>query len=316
MPDLGGATEWLNSPPLTTAGLRGKVVLVDFWTYSCINWRRSLPYVRAWAAKYKDQGLVVIGVHTPEFEFEKNSSNVRRAVREMRIDYPVAVDSDRTIWNAFRNDYWPALYFIDAQGRIRHHVFGEGEYAESETVIQRLLVEAGQRNIDQGLVSVTASGAEGSADWESLKSAENYVGYERTENFVSRDGTIEDRSHRYVAPGRLWLNHWALSGEWTVGRQSIVLNRSNGIILYRFHARDLHVVMGPGARGTPVRFRVLIDGQPPGNGHGEDVDEQGYGAAAEPRMYQLIRQQKPVAERQFEIEFLDPGAEVFSLTFG
>ena len=316
IPYLGGATAWLNSEPLTVADLRGKVVLIDFWTYTCINWRRSLPYVRAWAAKYKDHGLVVIGVHSPEFEFEQDSSNVRRAVTEMRIDYPVAVDSDMAIWNAFRNDYWPALYFIDAQGHIRHHVFGEGQYAESETVIQRLLVEAGQRDVDPGLVSVHASGAEAAADWDSLKSRENYVGYERTENFVSRDGTIGDKNHRYAAPARLWLNHWALSGEWTVARQSIVLNHARGSILYRFHARDLHVVMGPGGRGTSVRFRVLIDGQPPGNGHGEDVDEQGYGTASEPRMYQLIRQLEPISDRQVQIEFLDPGVQVFSFTFG
>ena len=219
-PSLGGATGWLNSPPLTAAGLRGKVVLIDFWTYSCINWRRSLPYVRAWAEKYKDQGLVVIGVHTPEFDFEKNVDNVRWAAKDMRIDYPIAIDSDQAIWRAFRNDYWPALYFIDAQGHIRHHQFGEGEYEQSERIIQQLLAETGIGGIKPGLVSVDARGAEAAADWSDLKSPENYVGYERTENFVSRDGAILDKGHVYVAPAQLRLNHWALAGDWTIGETS------------------------------------------------------------------------------------------------
>jgi thiol-disulfide isomerase/thioredoxin len=315
-PSLGGATGWLNSPPLTTAGLRGKVVLIDFWTYSCINWRRTLPYVRGWAAKYKDQGLVVIGVHSPEFGFEKNVDNVRQATKDIRIDYPIAIDSDLKIWRAFRNDYWPALYFIDAQGRVRHHQFGEGEYQESEKVIQQLLTEAGTGGIGHELVSVDARGVEAAADLGSLKSPETYVGYERAENFVSRDGTILDKRHVYVGPARLWLNHWALSGDWTVGRQAIVLNIAGGRIVYRFHARDLHLIMGPAARRQSVRFRVLIDGQPPGAAHGIDVDEQGNGTVTEPRLYQLIRQPAPVADRQFEIEFLDSGLEAFSFTFG
>ena len=316
LPSLGGATGWLNSPPLTAAGLRGKVVLIDFWTYSCINWRRTLPYVRAWAEKYKDQGLVVIGVHSPEFEFEKNVDNVRRAAKDMRIDYPIAIDSDHAIWRAFKNEYWPALYFVDAQGHIRHHHFGEGEYEQSEMIIQQLLAEAGNGGIGHDLVSVDARGAEAAADWGNLKSPENYVGYERTENFASPGGAVLDKRRVYAAPARLRLNHWALSGDWTVEKQATVLNKANGRIAYRFHARDLHLVMGPAARGTSVRFRVLIDGQPPGAAHGVDVDEQGNGTVTEQRMYQLIRQPKPIADRQFEIEFLDSGVEAFAFTFG
>ncbi len=316
LPSLGSATGWLNSPPLTAAGLRGKVVLIDFWTYSCVNWLRSLPYVRAWAEKYKDQGLVVIGVHAPEFAFEKNVDNVRRAAKEVRVDYPIAIDSDHAIWRAFDNQYWPALYFVDAQGRIRHHQFGEGEYEQSEKIIQQLLAEAGSSGIGHELVSVDARGVEAAADWGSLKSPENYVGYERTENFASPGGAVLDKPRVYAAPARLRLNHWALSGDWTVEKQATVLNKANGRIAYRFHARDLHLVMGPAARGTSVRFRVLIDGQPPGAAHGIDVDDQGNGTVAEPRLYQLIRQPKPVADRQFEIEFLDSGVEAFAFTFG
>jgi len=313
---LDTATEWLNSQPLTAAGLRGKVVVVEFWTYSCINWLRTLPYVRAWADKYKDQGLVVIGVHSPEFEFEKDVDNVRRAAMDMRIDYPIAIDSDHAIWRAFRNQYWPALYFIDAQGRIRHHQFGEGEYEKSEKIIQQLLAETGARNIGHELVSVDARGTEAAADWSSLKSPENYVGYERTENFASPGGAVLGKQRVYAAPSQLGLNHWALSGEWTVGKQATVLNKANGRIAYRFHARDLHLVMGPATRGTAVRFRVLIDGQPPGAAHGGDIDDQGNGTVTDQRLYQLIRQPKPIADRQFEIEFLDSGVEAFAFTFG
>jgi thiol-disulfide isomerase/thioredoxin len=290
LPSLGGATAWLNSPPLTPAGLRGKVVLVDFWTYSCINWRRTLPYLRAWAEKYKDQGLVVIGVHSPEFAFEKTVDNVRWAANDMRIDYPIAVDSDHVIWRAFNNEYWPALYFVDARGNIRHHQFGEGEYQESEIVIQQLLTEEGLVGVSHELVSVNARGAEAPADWESLKSSENYVGYERTEDFASPGGAVLDKRRVYAFPALLRLNYWALSGDWTVEKQSTVLNAPNGKIAYRFHARDLHLVMGPAAPGTFVRFRVFIDGQPPGAAHGIDVDSQGNGTVTEPRMYQLIRQ--------------------------
>ncbi len=316
LPSLGSATEWLNSPPLTAAGLRGKVVVIDFWTYTCINWLRSLPYVRAWAEKYKDQGLVVIGVHAPEFEFEKNADNVRRAAKDMRVDYPIAVDSDHALWRAFKNAYWPALYFVDAQGHIRHHHFGEGEYEQSEMIIQQLLAEAGIRGIGRDLVSVDARGAEAAADWGSLKSPENYVGYERTENFASPGGAVLGTRHVYAAPARLKLNQWALAGEWTMEKQATVLNKANGRIAYRFHARDLHLVMGPAARGASVRFRVLIDGQPPGAAHGLDVDDQGNGTVTEQRLYQLIRQPKPIADRQFEIEFFDPGVEAFAFTFG
>jgi thiol-disulfide isomerase/thioredoxin len=316
LPSLGGATEWLNSPPLTAAGLRGKVVLIDVWTYTCINWLRSLPYVRAWAEKYKNQGLVVIGVHAPEFAFEKNIDNVRRAAKDMRVNYPIAIDNDYAIWRALKNEYWPALYFVDAQGRIRHHHFGEGEYEQSERIIQQLLSEAGVGGIGHELVSVDARGAEAAADWGSLKSPENYVGYERTENFASPGGAVLDKRRVYVAPARLRLNHWALSGDWTVKKQATVLNKANGRIAYRFHARDLHLVMGPAARGTSVRFRVLIDGKPPGAAHGIDVDDQGNGTVTEQRLYQLIRQPKPIADRQFEIEFLDSGVEAFAFTFG
>jgi thiol-disulfide isomerase/thioredoxin len=316
LPSLNSATEWINSAPLAPAALRGKVVLVDFWTYSCINWRRSLPYVRAWAEKYKDKGLVVIGVHSPEFSFERDADNIRWAVKQMKIDYPIAVDSNGTLWSAFRNSYWPALYFIDVQGRIRHHEFGEGEYARSEAIIQQLLAEGGLGGIHRDMVSVTSVGVEAAADWNSLKSSENYVGYERTENFVSRDGTIWDKRHIYVAPARLWLNHWGLSGAWTVEKERIVLNGNSGRIVYRFHARDLHLVMGSSVPGVPVPFRVLLDGKPPGAAHGIDVDEQGSGVVAEPRLYQLIRQSEPVGDRLFEIQFLDSGIEAFSFTFG
>jgi thiol-disulfide isomerase/thioredoxin len=316
LPSLGSATGWLNSQPLTAAGLRGKVGLIDFWTYTCINWLRTLPYVRAWAEKYKDQGLVVIGVHSPEFAFEKNVDHVRRAAKDMKVNYPIAIDSDHAIWRAFKNEYWPALYFVDAQGRIRHHHFGEGEYERSEKIIQQLLAEAGVGGVSRELVSVAARGAEVGADWGSLKSPENYVGYERTENFASPGCAVLDKRRVYAAPARLSLNHWALSGDWTVQKQATVLNKANGRIAYRFHARDLHLVMGPAARGTSVRFRVLIDGQPPGAAHGIDVDDKGNGTVSEQRLYQLIRQPKPIADRQFEIEFLDSGVEAFAFTFG
>ncbi len=313
---LGGATGWLNSPPLTTTGLRGKVVLVDFWTYTCINWLRTLPYVRAWAAKYKDQGLVVIGVHTPEFAFEHNEANVRRAAKDMQVDYPIAIDSDYSVWRAFHNEYWPALYLIDAQGRIRYHQFGEGKYEESEIAIQQLLAEAGNVSAGGAPVSVDGKGAEAAADWGNLKSSENYVGNGRTEGFASPGGALPGKAHFYRVPSNLQLNHWALAGDWTIGEPSIVLNKPNGRIAYRFHARDLHLVMGPVTAGSSVRFRVLIDGQPPGAAHGIDVDEQGNGTLTQQRLYQLIRQTKAVANRQFEIEFLDSGVEAFAFTFG
>jgi thiol-disulfide isomerase/thioredoxin len=316
LPSFSGATAWLNSPPLTAAGLRGHVVLIDFWTYTCINWLRTLPYVRAWAEKYRDHGVVVIGVHTPEFSFEHDLENVRRAAQDMRVSYPIAIDNDYAIWSAFNNQYWPALYLVDAQGRLRAHQFGEGAYEQSEMMIQHLLAEAGIGGIAHELVSVDAQGAEAAADWGSLRSPENYVGYERTENFSSPGGAVLDKPRVYAAPAHFSLNHWALSGEWTVEREATVLNSANGRIAYRFHARDVHLVMGPAARGTSVGFRVFIDGQAPGATHGIDVDEQGNGTVTEQRLYQLIRQPKPIADRQFEIEFLDAGVEAFAFTFG
>lgn len=316
LPSLNGATGWLNSQPLTKAGLRGKVVLVEFWTYSCINWLRTLPYVRAWAEKYRNQGLVVIGVHSPEFAFERNVDNVQRAAKEQHVDFPIALDSNFAIWRAFKNEYWPALYFIDAQGRVRHHQFGEGDYGQSETIIQQLLAEAGTGGTARGRVAVDSRGIEAPADWGSLQSPENYVGYERTENFVSPGGAARNVPRAYAAPARLRLNDWALAGNWTVANNSIGLNDANGRIAYRFHARDLHLVMGPAPGVAAVRFRVLIDGRAPGASHGIDVDEQGNGTVTEPRLYQLIRQTKPIVERQVEIEFLDPGATAFSFTFG
>ena len=316
LPSLDGATAWLNSPRLTPAGLRGKVVLVQVWTYTCINWLRTLPYVRAWAEKYKDQGLVVIGVHSPEFGFEHNLDNVRRAAKDQNVDYPIAIDSDYAIWNAFKNQYWPALYFVDAQGRIRHHQFGEGDYEQSEAIIQQLLAEAGHSSFERQLVSIAGHGAEAGADWKSLRSPETYVGYARAERFASPGGELLDKSRVYAAPARLKLNELALAGDWTMKKESAVLNKANGKIAYGFHARDLHLVMGAAARGTSVRFRVLIDGQPPSASRGVDVDDEGHGTVDEPRMYQLIRQKGPIKDVTFEIEFLDPGVEVFSFTFG
>jgi thiol-disulfide isomerase/thioredoxin len=316
LPSFGGATGWINSPPLTPAGLRGQVVLVDFWTYTCINWLRQLPYLRAWAEKYSGQGLVVVGVHTPEFPFEHDAGNVRRAVRDMRIDYPVAIDNDYAVWSAFDNNYWPALYFADAQGRIRHHHFGEGEYQQSEMIIQQLLAETGSTDAGHDLVSVDARDAEAPADWASLRSPENYTGYERTENFASPGDAVLGEHHAYTTPAQLRLNHWALSGDWTIEEQAATLNEAGGQITYRFHARDLHLVMGPAVPGTSVRFRVLIDGQPPGAAHGADVDDQGTGTVAEQRLHQLIRQPGPITDRTFEITFLDPGIQAYSFTFG
>jgi thiol-disulfide isomerase/thioredoxin len=311
-----GATGWLNSPPLTPAGLRGKVVLVSFWTYTCINWLRQLPYLRAWAGKYAGHGLVVVGVHTPEFGFERDVDNVRRAVADMAIEYPVAIDSDYAVWTAFDNDYWPALYFADAEGKIRHHQFGEGEYQRSEMIIQRLLAGAGSDGIARDLVSPDAPGIEAPADWASLRTPETYTGYERAENFASPGGAVPNRPHVYAAPPALRLNHWALTGAWTVAGQGATADAADARIAFRFHARDLHLVMGPAAPGTSVRYRVLLDGQPPGDAHGLDVDADGQGTLTEQRLHQLIRQSGPVTERTFEITFLDPGAQAFSFTFG
>jgi thiol-disulfide isomerase/thioredoxin len=316
IPSLEGGNGWLNSQSLTPMALRGKVVLIEFWTYTCINWRRQLPYVRAWAEKYKDYGLVVIGTHTPEFGFEKNIDNVRQAVKDTHVDFPVVIDNDYAVWRAFNNEYWPALYFIDAQGRIRHHVFGEGEYEQSEAVIQQLLAETGASGFAHKPVTVNARGAEAAADWADLESPENYVGYLRTGNFVSPGGTALDKPALFALPLQLSLNHWALSGDWTMKEQALVLNKPGGRIVYRFHARDLNVVMGPATPGRSVRFRVLIEGHPPGAAHGADVDNLGNGTITGPRMYQLIRQSIPISDRTFEIEFFDSGAEAFSFTFG
>jgi thiol-disulfide isomerase/thioredoxin len=301
---LGKATTWLNSQPLSSTDLRGKVVLVDFWTYTCINWRRTVPWLRAWAKRYEKQGLVIVGVHTPEFSFEKDLDYIRRAVADQDIDYPVAVDSSYSIWNAFDNNYWPAVYLVDAQGRVRHQQFGEGDYESLERVIQRLLAEAGHRANDSSPASIEAHGAEVAADWDSLKSPETYFG-------SARGGERRAAAGKALAP-----NQWALSGDWAVKRESAVLNAGRGAITYRFHARDVHLVMGPAVRGTPVKFRVLIDGQPAGASHGVDVDENGYGTIDYPRMYHLIRQSGPIMDRTFEIEFSTPGAEVFAFTFG
>ena len=313
---LHGATGWVNSLPLTENAVRGKVILVDFWTYTCINWRRTLPYVRAWAEKYKDHGLAVIGVHTPEFSFEKDIDNVRRESAALEISYPVAVDSDYTIWRTFHNQYWPALYLVDAQGRIRHHQFGEGGYEEIERVIQQLLAEAGHADVPRDLVSLDPQGAEAAADERNLKTPETYVGYEQAQRFASLGGAVPDSPLRYGAPSTLRLNGWAIEGEWTIGAESASLIRPGGRVIYRFHARDLNLIMGAAKKGSPVRFRVRIDGAPPGPAHGLDVDEHGNGTANEPRMYQLIRQSNPIADRTFDIEFLDSSVEVFDFTFG
>ena len=312
---IGDAAEWLNTPRLTPSSLQGKVVLVDFWTYTCINWLRTLPYVRAWAKKYRDT-QVLIGVHTPEFPFEHNLDNVRRAVRQMAIEYPVVIDNDYAIWRAFANQYWPALYFVDGRGRVRDQHFGEGKYEESEMIIQRLLREAGASGVRDGLVSVEASGIEAAADWANLRSPENYLGYARTENFASPGGAERDRRRDYAAPTRLSMNQWALSGTWTIGKQVAVLAQPNGRIACRFHARDVHLVMGPSRPEAAIRFRVTIDGQPPGPARGGDVGEGGDGSVVEQRLYQLIRQPKPISDRRFEIEFLDAGVEAFAFTFG
>jgi cytochrome c biogenesis protein CcdA/thiol-disulfide isomerase/thioredoxin len=315
LPPLTGATDWLNSPPLTDEALKGKVVLIDFWTYSCINCLRTIPYVRAWAEKYKDQGLVVIGVHTPEFAFERNVDNIRAAIEKLKITYPVAVDNNYAIWRAFDNEYWPAHYFIDAQGRIRFHHFGEGEYDESERVIQQLLAENGKATASEGLVSVSASGAEAAPDLTEVKSPETYVGYGRIENFASAGGVVRDKDHVYsISPPE--LNHWGLMGNWTVNQENARLNDAGGSIVYRFHARDLHLVLGPGRGGEPIHFRVTIDGAPPGNDHGADVDADGRGVVSSERLYQLIRQSGEIKDRVFEIEFLDPGVQAYAFTFG
>ncbi len=316
MPELSGAVAWLNSPPLTRDQLRGKVVVIDFWTYSCINCLRALPYVEGWAAKYKDAGLVVIGVHTPEFAFEKERSNVEQALRDLKITYPVAIDSNYKIWQAFHNEYWPAHYFIDGQGRIRYHHFGEGHYDESERVIQELLKANGAKSLADGTINVTASGAEAAPDLQNTRSPETYIGYKRAEHFASAQLFAQDTRMNYTPQPRLTLNQWALGGAWKVGPESAVLETAPGKIVYRFHARDLHLVLGPTKNGKPIRFKVTLDGTAPGDDHGADADASGAGTVQGHRLYQLIRQKGAVEDRTFEIEFLDPGVQAFAFTFG
>jgi cytochrome c biogenesis protein CcdA/thiol-disulfide isomerase/thioredoxin len=315
-PSLAGATEWINSEPLTTEGLRGKVVLVDFWTYSCINCLRTLPYLRAWAQKYKDAGLVVIGVHAPEFAFEKRTANVRRATKDLGIDFPVAIDNDFAIWRGFGNQAWPAFYFIDAEGRIRHHQFGENRYEKLERIIQQLLAETGRSNVPSGLVAAQGEGVQAAPGTAPALSGETYLGYERTHNFASPGGIAKDRANTYQAAASLRTNQWTLAGDWTVESERAVANHANGRIALRFHARDLHLVLGPSADGKPVRFRVLVDGKPPLSDHGFDIDAEGNGTIDAQRLYQLVRQAAPGKDRLFEIEFLDAGAQAHAFTFG
>ncbi|NMN71630.1 cytochrome c biogenesis protein DipZ [Rhizobium sp. 57MFTsu3.2] len=313
---LDGAVEWLNSKPLTAEELRGKVVLVDFWTYSCINCIRTIPYVRAWAEKYRDQGLVVIGVHSPEFAFEKRVDNVRQAIDKFQIGYPVAIDNDFKIWRSFANNYWPAHYFIDAKGQIRHTQFGEGDYEQSERVIQDLLAEAaGSKKVDAATVTLDAKGAEAAPDFAQLQSGESYIGYLRAANFISPEGVGADAARDYTV-GKPDLNEWGLTGKWTVGGEQASLDQAGGGITYRFSARDLHLVLGPGADGKKIRFQVKVDGVAPGADHGSDIDAEGNGTVSETRLYQLVRQSGEVRERTFEIRFLDPGVEAFVFTFG
>lgn len=314
-PEFTGIDRWINSKPLSLRALRGKVVLIDFWTYSCINCLRALPYVRGWADKYKDHGLVVIGVHAPEFAFEKNPDNVRKAVRELGVDYPLALDNDYAIWQGFDNQYWPAHYFIDAQGQIRHHHFGEGGYAQSEDVIRRLLAEAGYKDLPGGYVSADGQGVEATASNGMQRSPETYVGYERAENFAG-GAQAHDQSHTYQVPPQLQPDQWALDGQWTVGAERAVLDRAGGRIIYRFQGRDLHLVLGPGADGRPVRLRVRIDGAAPGADHGADIDAQGNGTVDSQRLYQLVRLAGGDGVHTVEIEFLDPGVAAYAFTFG
>jgi thiol-disulfide isomerase/thioredoxin len=316
LPGFDGATGWLNSTPLTTDDLRGKVVLVDFWTYTCINWLRTLGYVRAWADKYDGQGLVVVGVHTPEFPFEKDEDNVRRAASDMDVRYPIALDPNYAVWGAFANRYWPAVYIADGEGRIRHHQFGEGGYEECEQVIQQLLRDAGHDGIGDEVVSVIPEGFEAQADWSNLQSPETYLGYQQAQNFATPSEADFDNAHTYAAPERLSLNHWALSGDWTLESGASVLNGPEGRIAFRFHGRDVHLVLGPPARGTSVPFQVSLDGEPPGDAHGLDVDDQGRGTVAQQRLYQLVRQRGSITDRTFEIAFHAPGVEAYVFTFG
>jgi thiol-disulfide isomerase/thioredoxin len=316
LPSFDGATGWLNSEPLTPQGLRGRVVLVDFWTYTCINWLRTAPFVKAWDEKYRDLGLTVIGVHTPEFGFEQDIDNVVAQSRTFGVEYAIAVDSKYGVWEAFANHFWPAVYIADADGRIRYHHFGEGEYAMTEMVVQQLLQEAGAEGVDPDLVVVDPQGFEVAADWRTLRSPETYLAYGRSAGFASPERARFNVPNTYPEPSRLGLNEWAPSGAWTLAQHAAVVNEAGGRIAFQFQARDVNLVMGPPARGTSVPFRVLLDGQAPGGAHGFDVDEGGSGTLADQRLYQLIRQPGSIAERRFEIEFLDAGAEAYCFTFG
>jgi thiol-disulfide isomerase/thioredoxin len=309
MSSLGGATGWVNSEPLDLAELRGRVVLVNFWTLTCINWLRQEPYVRAWSQAYRDDGLVVIGAHTPEFSFEHELDLVREATKAREIDYPVAQDNDYEIWRAFGNNYWPALYLADAEGMVRDKHFGEGRYEQSERVIQGLL------GVEHELVSVEGLGVEAEADWDNLQTPETYLGYGRSERFASPVRAAFDETGAYELPERLGFNHWALAGAWTIGRENVVLDESGGSIAFRFHARDSHLVLSPGTQ-QPIPFRVLLDGDAPGSSHGVDVDEEGNGLLRDGRLYQLVREHDAVRERTLEITFLAPGAEAYAFTFG
>ena len=310
LPSFSGATGWLNSAPLDKDDLRGKVVLVDFWTYTCINWLRTLAWVRAWWEKYEDQGLVVVGVHTPEFPFERDTDNIRLAAKDMMVTYPVAIDSDYGVWQAFANNYWPAVYIADTDGRIRYHHFGEGAFEEQERAVQQLL------GVDDELVSVEPDGLEAQADWAHLESPETYLGYQQGENFASPGGVQRRQARDYEPPDRLPLNHWALTGNWTIEPGLSVLNDGDGTVSFRFHARDVNLVMGPPEAAASVPFRVLVDGEPPTGAHGGDIDEDGHGVLAQQRVHQLVRQQGQIEDRTFEITFLAPGAEVYCFTFG
>jgi thiol-disulfide isomerase/thioredoxin len=316
LPSFSGATGWLNSPPLTETDLGEKVVLVDFWTYTCINWLRTLTYVRAWANRYEAHGLVVVGVPTPEFPFEHDVENVRQAAQAMSVEYPIALDNEYAIWRAFSNRYWPAVYIADADGRIRHHQFGEGGYEECERIIQLLLRESAAGRITDDLVAVAPAGFEAQADWTNLESPETYLGYEQAQNFVSPGGARLDEPHSYLAPDRLKLNEWSLSGDWTIESGASVLNRAGGRIAFRFHARDVNLVLSHHVRGASAAFRVLIDGEPPGDARGLDVDEQGHGMVTQQRLYQLVRQSGAITDHTFEITFLAPGVEAYVFTFG
>jgi thiol-disulfide isomerase/thioredoxin len=315
VPEVDGAVGWLNSTPLSSKALRGKAVLFNFWTYSCINSLRELPYMKAWVAKYKDAGLVVVGVHSPEFGFEKEQRNVEKAVRDLNVTYPVPIDSNRAIWRAFRNEYWPADYFVDAKGRIRHHHFGEGDYAQSERVIQRLLLENGAHDLDESLVRIAADGPEAPPS-NDVRSPETYAGYARTQGFASIERMARDSLKTYSLPAKFALNHWGLGGSWRVGAESARLEAAPGKIGFRFHSRDLHMVLGPGKNGMPVRFRAKLNGAAPGEDHGWDCGSDGMGEIREPRMYQLVREKGPVGDSMYEMELLDAGVELFSFTFG